>query len=135
MHSILRVFLLGGVTLLAGCGDSALRAAQQQVMAQMQEQLPAPYREGLVIDSMHRHGDDLVQVIRFPDATVAMAKAKPDVFASLRRDEAEFIVQLCQDTTLQPIYANGGGVRRRFIDANGAVFFEVTLVSSQCVSH
>ncbi|KRG66496.1 hypothetical protein ABB26_00085 [Stenotrophomonas humi] len=89
----------------------------------------------MIIDSVHRHGDDLVQMIRSPDATVAMAKAKPEVFEALRRDEDEAITELCANPTLAPVYAAGGGVRRRFIDANGAVFFEVTLKSSHCISH
>jgi hypothetical protein len=121
--------------LLAGCGSGKLADAQRVAVATMSKQLPAPYRDGLIIDSVHRHGDDLVQMIRSPDATVAMAKAKPDVFDALRRDEDEAITELCADPTLAPVYAAGGGVRRRFIDANGAVFFEVALKSSHCISH
>lgn len=121
--------------LLAGCGSGKLADAQRVAVATMSKQLPAPYRDGLIIDSVHRHGDDLVQMIRSPDATVAMAKAKPEVFDALRRDEDEAITELCADPTLAPVYAAGGGVRRRFIDANGAVFFEVALKSSHCISH
>lgn len=136
MRNTLILLLAGScAALLAGCGSGKLADAQRVAVATMSKQLPAPYRDGLIIDSVHRHGDDLVQMIRSPDATVAMAKAKPDVFDALRRDEDEAITELCADPTLAPVYAAGGGVRRRFIDANGAVFFEVALKSSHCISH
>jgi hypothetical protein len=120
--------------LLAACGNGALGDAQRQAIATLGKQLPAPYRDGLIIDAVHRHGDDLVFVIRSPDATVAAAKARPDVFVALRHDEADAIAELCTNTALVPVYAAGGGVRRRFIDANGAQFFEVALKASDCRS-
>ncbi|MNN46709.1 hypothetical protein D3C81_1611010 [compost metagenome] len=136
MRNTLILLLAGScAALLAGCGSGKLADAQRVAVATMSKQLPTPYRDGLIIDSVHRHGDDLVQMIRSPDATVAMAKAKPEVFDALRRDEDEAITELCADPTLTPVYAAGGGVRRRFIDANGAVFFEVALKSSHCISH
>ncbi|MGH8054988.1 MAG: hypothetical protein ACREP4_13825 [Stenotrophomonas sp.] len=130
------VFLFAGscAALLVGCGNGKLADAQRTAVASMSKQLPAPYRDGLIIDSVHRHGDDLVQMIRSPDATVDMAKAKPELFEQLRVDEDNAITELCADKVLLPVYEAGGGVRRRFIDANGAVFFEVTLKSSHCIS-
>ena len=121
--------------LLAGCGNSALRDAQHTALATLGTQLPAPYRDGLITDSAHRHADDIVLVVRFPDASVAMAKAKPDVFAALRRDENQAIAQLCAEPALQPVFAAGGGVQRRFVDADGAVFFNVALKASDCTTH
>ncbi len=127
------LIFVGAMVLLAGCGNGKLADAQRTAVANLSKQLPAPYRDGLVIDSMHRHGDDVVQMIRFPDATVDMAKAKPELFKALQRDEDEAITELCAEPALAPVYAAGGGVRRRFIDANGAVFFEVTLNASHCI--
>lgn len=123
------------VTLLAGCGNSSLNDAQRGALATLGKQLPAPYRDGLIIDSAHRHADDIVFMVRSPDASVAMAKAKPELFEALRRDEAEAIAQLCAEPAMQSVYAAGGGARRRFVDANGAVFFEVTLKASDCLPH
>lgn len=123
------------IALLAGCSDGNLADAQREALATLGKQLPTPYRDGLVTDSVHRHGDDIVFMVRFPDATVAMAKAKPQVFDALRRDEDEAITELCHEPALAPVYAAGGGVRRRFVDANGATFFEVTLKASHCTPH
>lgn len=121
--------------LLAGCGNSTLSDAQHTALATFGKQLPTPYRDGLITASAHRHGDDIVFVVSFPGASVAMAKAKPDVFEALRHDEDEAITELCKEPALQPVYAAGGGVRRRFVDASGATFFEVTLKASHCLPH
>ncbi len=121
--------------LLAGCGSSTLTDAQHTALATLGKQLPAPYRDGLITTSAHRHGEDIVFVVSFPDASVAMAKAKPDVVEALRRDEDEAITELCMEPALGPVYAAGGGVRRRFVDANGAVFFEVELKAKHCTPH
>ena len=121
--------------LLAGCGNSTLTNAQHTALATLGKQLPKPYRDGLITTSAHRHDDDIVFVVSFPGASVAMAKAKPDVFDALRRDEDEAITELCREPALQPVYAAGGGVRRRFVDATGATFFEVTLKASHCLPH
>ena len=120
--------------LLAACGNGALGDAQQQAIAELGKQLPAPYRDGLIVDAVHRHGDDLVVVIRFPDASVAMAKAKPELFAALQQDEQQAMSELCDAPALAPVLAARGGVRRRFIDANGAQFFEVALKAADCGS-
>lgn len=120
--------------LLAACGKGNLGDAQQQAIATLGKQLPAPYRDGLVVESVHRHGDDLVLVIRSPDITQAMAKARPEVFDALRDDEQQAMRELCEDPALAPVYAAGGGMRRRFVDADGAMFFEATLKASDCSS-
>jgi len=120
--------------LLAACGNGALGDAQRQAIASYDKQLPAPYRDGLVVDGVHRQGDDLVFMIRFPDATVAMAKAKPELFAALQQDEQQAMTELCKVTALAPVLAANGGMRRRFIDADGAQFFEVTLKAADCHS-
>lgn len=129
------LLLAAGSVLLASCGNGALADAQRQAVATMGKRLPLPYRDGLVIESVHRHGDALVQVIRFADANVDMAKAKPELFNALRQDEDNAIIELCTDPALLPVYQAGGEVRRRFVDANGALFFEVTLKASHCVSN
>ena len=136
MRSALLVVTAGlCLALLAGCGNSSLNDAQRTALATLGKQLPAQYRDGLIIDSAHRHADDIVFMVRSPDASVAIAKAKPELFEALRRDEAEAIVQLCAEPAMKPVYAAGGGARRRFVDANGAVFFEVTLKASDCTPH
>ncbi len=123
------------VALLSGCGNGTLTDAQRSAIGTLGKQLPAPYRDGLVVDSVHRNGSELVFVIRFPEASVDMAKAKPELFEALRRDEDEAITELCAERALAPVYAAGGSVHRRFVDAKGATFFEVELKPSHCLPH
>lgn len=135
MQSLFRYLILGVLFLLAGCGNGALTDAQRSAIDTLGKQLPAPYRDGLVVDSVHRNGSELVFVIRFPEASVDMAKAKPELFEALRRDEDEAITELCAEPALAPVYAAGGSVHRRFVDAKGATFFEVELQPSHCLPH
>ena len=130
----LRLVCAALLPLLAACGNNALGDAQQQAIATFGKELPTPYRDGLSVDSVHRHGDDLVLVIRSPDTSVAMAKAKPELFAALQEDEQQAMAELCDVAALAPVLAAGGGVRRRFIDADGALLFETTLRADQCPS-
>ncbi len=133
MHHVIRLLLTGTcAALLAACGNAALTDAQRTAVTALQKELPTPYRDGLVTDSVHRHGADLVLMIRFPEATVAMAKAKPDLFNALRMDEQGAMTELCAYKVLAPVFAAGGGVRRRFVDADGKLFFETTLAAADC---
>ena len=136
MRPVPRMLLAAALlpALLAACGKGGLGDAQQRAIAALGMQLPAPYRDGLLVESVHRHGDDLVLVIRSPDITLAMAKARPEVFDALRADEQEAMRELCGEAALAPVYAAGGGMRRRFVDADGATFFEATLKASDCPS-
>lgn len=120
--------------LLAGCNGGGLVSAQRQALEALGQALPAPYRDGLVVESARAGGVDVVLLIRFPEATVAMAAAKPALFQALRQDEQAAMRELCDMAALQPLLAAGGGVRRRFVDADGGLFFETRLAAADCNS-
>ncbi|WP_305805269.1 hypothetical protein [Stenotrophomonas sp. YIM B06876] len=126
------LWMVALLPLLAACGTGVLADAQRQAITVLGKDLPTPYRDGLITDSVHRHGRDLVLVVRFPEATVAMAKAKPDLFAALQQDEQASMRELCAVKALGPVFAAGGGLRRRFVDADNRLFFETTLAASDC---
>lgn len=128
------LLLAATLVVTAGCGNRALERAQRRAVEEIGAQLPRPYRDGLVVESVRRDGDDLVLVIRSADITVAMARARPEVFDALRADEQDAMLALCDEPALAPMRAAGGGARRRFVDADGAVFFDATLKASDCPS-
>lgn len=130
----LPLFLAACLAAATGCGNHALDHAQRVALQEIGAQLPRPYRDGLVVESVHRDGDELVLVIRSAEITVAMAKARPAVFDALRDDEQAAMQALCADPLFAPLHAAGGGVRRHFVDADGAVFFDATLKASDCLS-
>jgi len=136
MRQLLFVIAAGlGATLLVGCNKGVPADAAADAITALGKQLPAPYRDDLVTESAQQQGKDVVLVIRAADITVAMAKAKPDVFDALRLDEQAAITELCVDPLLTPVLAAGGKLHRRFIDRDGASFFDATLTPSDCQTH
>jgi len=119
--------------LLTACGNPALRAAQTQVINDYSKNLPLTYQTGVIAQSIHRHGDDLVIVLRFDEKTVAQARSdKPTELADLLSSEQAAMSNLCQAPEFASILEAGGGLRRRFVDKDSAVFFEVKLAASDC---
>jgi len=127
------IFSLFIPLLLTACGNPALRAAQHQVIADYSKTLPLTYQPGVVAQSIHRHGDDLVIVLRFDEKTVAQARNdKASELADLLSSEQAAMSNLCQAAEFSSILEAGGGLRRRFVDRDSAVFFEVKLAASDC---
>lgn len=116
--------------LLAACSGG--NAARLAAIDAVNTALPAPYRDGLVTERAHTKGNAVVLDIRFAEASVAQLDAKPQLRDALRADEGEAISELCRDSALGPYLQQGGVVRRRFIDTDGALFFEVSLDGADC---
>jgi hypothetical protein len=117
---------------LGSCADRPDASTLQQAVETMGAHLPAPYRDGLVTESAQAVDHNLVLLVRFPEATYAMAVAKPGIFHALQMDEQASMRELCRVTALKPLLDAGGGVRRRFVDADGTLFFETTLAAADC---
>lgn len=117
---------------LGGCSDRPDHAALRDAVKQMGTHLPAPYRDGLVTESVQAVDNDVVLLVRFAEATQAMAAAKPEIFNALQLDEQESMRELCRVTALKSLLESGGGVRRRFVDRDGALFFETRLAAADC---
>ena len=124
--------LLATLGLLAACSGSGLGPAREAAIAASNANLPAPYRDGLITERAYAGGVDLVLEVRFAEARVAQLEAKPHLRDALAADETEAMAELCADDALKPYLAAGGVVRRRFIDADGALFFEATLPAHAC---
>lgn len=124
--------LIAALGLITACSGGGLGSARDAALAASNASLPAPYRDGLVTERAVAGGADLVLEIRFADARVAQLDAKPDLRDALVADETEAMAELCGVEALQPYLAAGGVVRRRFIDADGALFFEATLPGNAC---
>jgi len=129
------IFALLLPLLLTACGNPALRAAQHQVISDYSKQLPLTYQPGVVAESVHRHGNDVVIVLRFVEKTVAQARTEKSIsLSALQSSEQTAMNDLCQAPEFASILEAKGGLRRRFIDSESAVFFEVKLVASDCVT-
>lgn len=115
--------------LLSACGGNS---ARQAAVDAANAGLPSAYRDGLVTERAHSKGNAVVLDIRFAEARVAQLQAKPFLRDALQVDEQEAISELCADAALGDYLKDGGVVRRRFIDADGALFFEVSLDGRHC---
>ncbi|MGN0857730.1 MAG: hypothetical protein ACI4NW_00915 [Stenotrophomonas sp.] len=124
--------LLAMLVLASACQGNGLGQAREAAIAASNAKLPAPYRDGLVTERAYAGGADLVLDIRFAEARVADLETKPHLRDALLADETEAMIELCTDAALKPYLAAGGVVRRRFIDADGALFFEATLPANSC---
>lgn len=124
--------LLATLGLLAACSGSGLGPARDAAIAASNNALPTPYRDGLVTERAYAGGADLVLEVRFAEARVAQLADKPHLRDALVADETEAMAELCRDAALKPYLAAGGVVRRRFIDADGALFFEASLPAHAC---
>jgi len=118
--------------LLAACQGGSLEQQRETAITATNATLPAPYRDGLVTELARAEGKDVVLDIRFAEARVAQIAAKPQLRDALRADEAQAMPELCGDAALKPFIDAGGSVRRRFIDADGELFFEVRLTPADC---
>lgn len=115
---------------LAACtGPSAER---QAAIDAINAKLPQPYRDGLATERAHAQRGVLVLDVRFAQARVAQLEAKPHLRDALRIDETEAMVELCDEPALAPYLRAGGRVQRRFIDADGALFFATGLDGRDC---
>jgi len=129
------IFSLFISLLLTACGNPALRAAQHQVISDYSKNLPLTYQPGVIAESAHRHGNDVVIVLRFAEKTVAQAQTeKANNLVELQSSEQTAMNDLCQAPEFASLLQANGGVRRRFIDSKSAVFFEVKLAASQCAN-
>lgn len=118
---------------LTACGGG-LGSARQTAIDAANAKLPAPYRDGLVTEKAYAGGMDLVLDVRFAEARVADLEAKPHLRDALRSDETEAMVELCDDPALKPYLQAGGRIVRRFIDADGALFFDAPFDGKHCPS-
>ncbi len=131
-HASLRCLAVACMLLLVACQGSSLEQQREAAIAATNATLPAPYRDGLVTELARADGKDVVLDIRFAEARVAQLAAKPQLRDALQADEAQAMPELCGDAALKPFIDAGGGVRRRFIDADGELFFEVRLTPADC---
>lgn len=136
----MRRFAIRSVPALAFCVASGLAACSSgsttpqslaQVQAKLAATLPKPYVEDLVIESVAVEGNTLVEVIRSPLGTAAKTRANPR-FNELRQAEAIELRGWCSDPVIQQLLKTDAALKRRFVDRNGGVFFEVEMAARAC---
>lgn len=116
--------------LLAACGGDDARALQQARDA-LAADLPSPYFEDLVVESVTVEGDALVQLVRSPAGRAGPTRASPR-FDELRQSEQDALVELCAEPAIAALSATDARLVRRFVDREDGVFFEVEMPARDC---
>jgi len=115
---------------LAACGGAtpdALVAARDALAAG----LPEPYFEDLVTESASIEGRQLVLLVRSPAGDAERTRSHPR-FEELRASEQAQMQALCGHRAIAPLAGSDALLVRRFVDRQGAMFFETTLPARDC---
>ena len=107
-------------------------AAAQRVQAILDEfrkDLPRAYAPGLVLQDVAFEGNDLVMTIR---SLKRRADASDPGLAQVAQAEKSLMLPLCDQPDVLFLLARGVVIKRRFVDGDGGLFFEISLASADC---
>jgi hypothetical protein len=101
----------------------------QATLDEFQAGLPREYAPGLVLERVAFEGTDLVMTIRSLTRTVPEAGSDLQQVAAA---EKALMLPLCDNADVVFLLARGVGLKRRFVDHQDRVFFEISLTSADC---
>jgi len=134
---LLPTVLVAGLAIIAGgwwmAEQRSRRAADagqvDAVLAEFQKGLPREYAPGLVLERVAFEGPDLVMVIR------SLTRTVPEAGGDMRQvaaAEKALMLPLCENGDVLFLLARGVSLKRRFVDHQDRVFFEISLTSADC---
>ena len=128
--------LVAGLGIIAGGWWLAERRARendalakvQAVLEGFQQGLPREYAPGLMLERVAFEGPALVMTIR------ALSRSVPEAGDSseVARAEKALMLPLCDYPDVVFLLSRGVVLKRRFIDSQDRLFFEVTLAAADC---
>ena len=108
---------------------TAIAARMQAIVDEFQAGLPRQYAQGLVLDRVAFEGSNLVMTIRSTNRKAS--QAGPDLVQVAQAEKA-LMLPLCEQPDVLFLLARNVNITRRFVDGDGAEFFEITLTSADC---
>jgi hypothetical protein len=133
---LIALVLVAGLGLIAGGWWLAERrtrendalAKVQAVLEGFQQGLPREYSPGLMLERVAFEGPALVMTIR------ALSRSVPEAGDSseVARAEKALMLPLCDHPDVVFLLSRGVVLKRRFIDSQDRLFFEVTLAAADC---
>ena len=109
----------------------ATDARAQALLAEFRKGLPSAYAPGLELEDVRLVDRDLVMTIRSQKRQVG-DQPPGQSLAQVQRAEYALLLQLCDNTDVVYLLARGVTLRRRFIDAQDRLFFEVKVGADDC---
>ena len=110
------------------------RAVADAVLAEFGKDLPKPFGPGLVLERVVFEGPSLVFVIRSTTRLAADAARDPQSLDGVRAAEQSQMVAFCRDPNLVYLLSRGMVATRRFVDAKGDRFFDVSITAADCAN-
>ena len=137
---LLPTVLVAGLAIIAGGWWMAEQRSRQaaeaadagrvgEVLAEFQQGLPREYAPGLMLERVAFEGPELVMTIRSLTRTVPESGANMQEVANA---EKALMLPLCQHGDVLFLLARGVTLKRRFVDHQDRLFFEITLTSADC---
>jgi hypothetical protein len=109
-----------------------VEVASLAVVAEFQRGLPRDYGNGLVLESVTLQGTEIVMVIRSTKVGLDAASRDKLRFEQARRDEKALMLPFCANRDVRALIDQGVTLRRRYLDTQGRLFFDITLAASDC---
>ena len=106
--------------------------ASRAVVAEFQRGLPRDYGNGLVLESVSLQGTQIVMLIRSTKLGLDTAARDKLRFEQARRDEKALMLPFCRNPDVRNLLDQGITLRRRYLDTQGRLFFDITLAASDC---
>ncbi|HEX5693388.1 MAG TPA: hypothetical protein VFY00_02075 [Arenimonas sp.] len=107
----------------------AIAARMQSIVEQFQQGLPRAYAPGLELQQVAFEGSDLVMTIR---SLKRRADPGDPTLAQIAQAEKALMLPLCDQPDVLFLLARGVVIKRRFVDGDGKLFFEISLASADC---
>lgn len=108
------------------------RAVADEVLAAFGKDLPKPFGEGLVLEHVMFEGRHLVFIIRSTSRLATESARDPQRLRAVQAAEQEQMVAFCKNDDLVYLLSRGMVATRRFVDAKGDRFFEVSITGADC---
>ena len=134
---LLPTVLVAGLAIIAAAWWSAEQRTRrsadagrvQAALDEFQQGLPREYAPGLMLERVAFEGTDLVMTIR------SLTRTVPEAGSDMRQvaaAEKALMLPLCQHPDVLFLLARGMALKRRFVDHQDRVFFEISLTSADC---
>jgi hypothetical protein len=109
-----------------------LEMASLAAVAEFQRGLPHDYGNGLMLEAVSLQGTEIVMTIRSTRLGLDVASRDRLRFEQARRDEKALMLPFCAYPEVRALLDQGITLRRRFLDTQGRLFFDITLAASDC---
>ena len=110
----------------------AIAARMQSIVDQFQQGLPRAYAPGLELQRVGFEGSDLVMTIRSLNRRLPADGATDPNLVQVAQAEKALMLPLCEQPDVLFLLARGVSIKRRFVDVDGKLFFEISLDSADC---